>query len=71
MNSLHDLEISLVCYNAITKKACLIPVLDQNLFMFSLLKRTWSECSRLYNGESYTYLNASGIILTVEFDLQS
>jgi len=34
MNSLHDLEISLVYCNDITKKTCLIPVLDQNLFIF-------------------------------------
>ena len=34
MNSLHDLEISLVYYNGIRKKTCLIPVLDQNLFIF-------------------------------------
>jgi len=34
MNSLHDLEISLVYYNEITQKTCLIPVLDQNLFIF-------------------------------------
>ena len=34
MNSLHDLEISLVYYNDITKKTCLIHVLDQNLFIF-------------------------------------
>ena len=34
MNSLHDLENSLVFYNDITKKTCLILVLDQNLFIF-------------------------------------
>jgi len=34
MYSLHDLEILIVYYNEITKKTCLIPVLDQNLFIF-------------------------------------
>jgi len=54
MNSLHVLEISLVYYNDIIKKTCLIPVLDQNLLIVPAQKRTWSEWSRLYNGESYT-----------------
>ena len=35
MNSLHDLEISLVYYNDITKITFLIPVLDQNLVIIS------------------------------------
>ena len=34
MNSLHDLEISLVYYNDITKKTCLIPVLDKTILFF-------------------------------------
>jgi len=34
LRSLHDLKISLVYYNDITKKTCLISVLDQNLFIF-------------------------------------
>ena len=34
MNSLHDLEISLVYYNDITKKTCLIPVLEKNILFF-------------------------------------
>jgi len=43
MNSLHVLEISLVYYNDIIKKTCLIPVLDQNLLIVAAQKRTWSE----------------------------
>jgi len=45
MNSLHDLEISLVYYNDTTKKTCLIRVLDQNLFIFVSPKnaRCWND----------------------------
>ena len=38
MKSLHDLETSLAYYNDITKKTCLIPVLDQNTFIRTIIK---------------------------------